>query len=513
MGIDGFHQYTKHYLERRHIQQYERQRVGIDASGWLHRGGVHYAWDIYMKQQPWKNITGAQAPWVEFPIRMLNMLLSHDIEPVFVFDGCQSPAKAPTRAMRSAKKERARERAMEFQSQGRQQDAARMMQQAFDVTHDMAKDLIDELRKRRIEFIVAPYEADAQLAYLANMPVEKGGVHAIISEDSDLIAYGCPVVLFKSSLDGYVEELRKDVLLGPSQEVVKRFMALEEEKAACVPADEKKKTLKKKMTKRTQPVTFDGWTDDQMCLLCILSGCDFLPSIHGMGFKRAHEIVARAKTMDKALRQIRQNKRWQPYMKEGYVANVAKAFQTFRYSLVYDVSSGRAVFMRELPEDLAKSNDLVHLGPSLDQDLVQSIVKGLVHPHSKRVYTEHRHEKGPIQMMMPPPRETPTTATTTQQSQQECCSTGGNNNMSGDNTHVKVEENANTTEKKKRQSDSLPSLGPSQKEQKKMRKKTDLVLHPKAIQAARRKIRDYFKTIKNPSTSANLLHTNNHYSS
>lgn len=503
MGIDGFHQYTKHYLERRHIQQYERQRIGIDASGWLHRGGVHYAWDIHTNKEPWKSIPGAQAPWVEFPIRMLNMVLSHDIEPVFVFDGCQSPAKAPTRAIRSEKKQRAREKAFEFQSQGRHQDAARMMQQAFDVTHDMAKDLIEELRKRDIEFIVAPYEADAQLAYLARLPVEQGGVHAVMTEDSDLVAYGCPVVLFKSSLDGYVEELRSAVLFGPSQERVTRFMALEEEKAAAKQAsvpgvEEKKKTT---MTKRAKPVTFDGWTDDQMCLLCILSGCDFLPSIHGMGFKRAHEIVAQAKTMDKALEQISKTRRWQQYMEEDYVDNVAKAFQTFRYSLVYDTSSGRAVFMRDLPEDLAKSNDLAHLGPSLEDSLIQNIAKGLTHPHSKQLYFDNSEfEKGPIERMLAPRHKNSITSTTRAHEYDDVTgNTTTTIDTTTDTTHDHVDE---SSRKRHGHTPALVLQPPCQKKTKKTKKK-GMWVHPKSIQSARKKIQDYFKSIKT-KTSANL---------
>lgn len=50
------------------------------------------------------------------------------------------------------------------------------------------------LRSENIEFVVAPYEADAQLAYLSGLGTEKGGIVAIISEDSDLLAYGCPAV-------------------------------------------------------------------------------------------------------------------------------------------------------------------------------------------------------------------------------------------------------------------------------------------------------------------------------
>ena len=50
------------------------------------------------------------------------------------------------------------------------------------------------LRSGDIEFVVAPYEADAQLAYLSSLEVENGGIVAVVSEDSDLLAYGCPSV-------------------------------------------------------------------------------------------------------------------------------------------------------------------------------------------------------------------------------------------------------------------------------------------------------------------------------
>lgn len=45
-----------------------------------------------------------------------------------------------------------------------------------------------------MEFIVAPYEADAQLAYLSSLDADLGGIEAVITEDSDLIAYGCHTV-------------------------------------------------------------------------------------------------------------------------------------------------------------------------------------------------------------------------------------------------------------------------------------------------------------------------------
>ena len=49
---------------------------------------------------------------------------------------------------------------------------------------------LQALQAANVEYIVAPYEADAQMAYLAI----KGKVDAVLTEDSDLLPYGCPVV-------------------------------------------------------------------------------------------------------------------------------------------------------------------------------------------------------------------------------------------------------------------------------------------------------------------------------
>ncbi len=43
------------------------------------------------------------------------------------------------------------------------------------------------LQAENVEYVVAPYEADAQLAYLER----EGIVDGIITEDSDLLVFGC----------------------------------------------------------------------------------------------------------------------------------------------------------------------------------------------------------------------------------------------------------------------------------------------------------------------------------
>ncbi|XP_028055187.1 exonuclease 1-like [Camellia sinensis] len=81
------------------------------------------------------------------------------------------------------------------------------MQRAVSITPSIAHQLIQILRSENIEFVVSPCEADAQLAYLSSLEAEKGGIVAVTSKDSDLLAYGCPTVVFKMDRYGNGEEI------------------------------------------------------------------------------------------------------------------------------------------------------------------------------------------------------------------------------------------------------------------------------------------------------------------
>jgi exonuclease-1 len=82
------------------------------------------------------------------------------------------------------------------------------IQKSVDVTPKMAARLIEELKRTGIDYVVAPYEADAQMAYLSLV----GVVSAIITEDSDLLLFGCKRVLFKLDKDGNTDEICIDRL-------------------------------------------------------------------------------------------------------------------------------------------------------------------------------------------------------------------------------------------------------------------------------------------------------------
>ncbi len=123
----------------------------------------------------------------------LQLLLSAGVKPVIVFDGCRLEMKGNTEAERRKNRKEAREKAEEFLRQGNGMMAQRKFAEAVDITPQMAYEFIQLLKSQGVEYYVAPYEADAQLAYLYLTK----RVRAVITEDSDLLIFGVKRVLFK----------------------------------------------------------------------------------------------------------------------------------------------------------------------------------------------------------------------------------------------------------------------------------------------------------------------------
>lgn len=118
-----------------------------------------------------------------------------------VFDGRFLPAKKGTEEKRREARKKAKKQVVDLLHIGNVQDARRYMAAAVNVTHQMALNLIKQCRKLKIDCIVAPYEADAQLAYL-NV---KNLVDFVITEDSDLLLFGCNKV-YKNYLVIYAKK-------------------------------------------------------------------------------------------------------------------------------------------------------------------------------------------------------------------------------------------------------------------------------------------------------------------
>lgn len=81
MGIDGLHPVLRPYLTTIDLSIYSGKRVGCDASAWLHRGSVGCATELAQGTKPWLE-RGLHPPYVDFCLRMLEMLRCKGVRPV-----------------------------------------------------------------------------------------------------------------------------------------------------------------------------------------------------------------------------------------------------------------------------------------------------------------------------------------------------------------------------------------------------------------------------------------------
>lgn len=129
---------------------------------------------------------------------MIKLIMSYRIKPICVFDGLHLKAKAATEKNRNENKKANKEVALQMAEKGLDEEAKKYFARSLILRSKMIDLLVDVLREMKIEVVIAPYEADAQIAYM----VREGLADIAISEDSDLIAYGCPRVLLKMSFNG-----------------------------------------------------------------------------------------------------------------------------------------------------------------------------------------------------------------------------------------------------------------------------------------------------------------------
>ena len=165
--------------------------------------------------------------FVEYCMSKIRMLRRYNVNPILVFDGGPLPMKAYREEQRAQRRSESKKKADEFMNMNAQSahlstSTLSHMSKSADVTPEMAYMLIEALRREKVEFIVAPYEADAQLAYLDRI----GKVAAVISEDSDLLLFGIKRVLFKMDKFGSAEEVCLD-RLGSCSEIDLREFTLQ----------------------------------------------------------------------------------------------------------------------------------------------------------------------------------------------------------------------------------------------------------------------------------------------
>jgi len=94
-------------------------------------------------------------------------------------------------------------------------------------------------------------------------------------------------------------------------------------------------------------VSFVNWSSEMFLDMCMLSGCDYLPKIQGMGLKTAHRFVREHRTPIKILAALRKSRFNPP---EQFFTEFWRARATFLHMRVYDPRSGECIHLNPMTE-------------------------------------------------------------------------------------------------------------------------------------------------------------------
>ncbi|KAG2383481.1 hypothetical protein C9374_004152 [Naegleria lovaniensis] len=372
MGIQGLLPCFKHVTKKGHISEYKDKKVAVDAYVWLHRGAYSCSAELCQNKPTDKFIT--------YCMHMVNLLKHHKVIPVLVFDGARLPSKAETESERRTKRKEALEQAQIHLQNHRYEQANECFRKAVDIKPSMAHQLMLQLKKDNVEFVVAPYEADAQMAHMART----GYVACVVTEDSDLIPFGAPRIFYKMDKYGHGKQLcLGDITITPPSK---------------------------------SGLDFTKFTHDMLLRMCILSGCDYLDSLPGVGPKTAHKIIKENKTVPKIMECLRRMGKFKKQestqeesqnspslslsagsssnsslsqeltlTEEEYRELFIRAELTFRHQRVFDIPTQKLCCLTEPPSCLTE-DDILFCGPVKDPDIIVQICNGLIDPMSHKPF-------------------------------------------------------------------------------------------------------------------------------
>lgn len=297
MGISGLYDFISECVTHRStLTRIAGSVVAVDMPCWVHRGAITDAQNVVMfPNRPSEKINN-------FVEKRLNLLKKYNITPICVFDGNKLPSKKDTNDKRRERRNEAKGKAVGLLKAG--QDAYKMFIQAVRISDEINQGVKDVCSKAGHVVITAPYEADAQLAWLSM----ENRVDAVVTEDSDLFIFGTKQLVTKLDDSG-----KCDIVELARIDRVKELAKF----------------------------------DDQLKWLryaCIIQGCDYLPKgIPGFGLKTAIKLLVKAyETGDLSLKAILDKKssyfkqkqldKWDPDTAE----RLLQAENTFTHQIVID---------------------------------------------------------------------------------------------------------------------------------------------------------------------------------
>lgn len=242
MGVKNFNKLLKHQgcqFPTYPLNRYKGKIVIVDISLYLHK------------------FYNSQGQLFVGLFHQIELLLRNGITPVYVFDGQYDDMKASEILKRKKLQQHHQNQAEKLKEEGDDVDKAALRlheNRSFQITPEILAWCHDFLDAFGVQYINAEGEADEYCAKL----VALGKAHACLSDDTDLFAFGCPLIL---------RNLKKPVVQECSQQQVLDCLKLH--------------------------------NPDQLAQVCVLLGNDYCTNIPTVGFVRSITMMQQHGSLDK----------------------------------------------------------------------------------------------------------------------------------------------------------------------------------------------------------------------
>ena len=310
MGIKDLLSLYKSLLTKQNLSNFRGKTCAIDMMVWLYKG-------MYAVN----NNPNVKDIYLNFPLKMLTLLKENNINCIAVFDGNLLPAKLKEVEERRATKVANEILASKLREEGDIDRSNVVNNRSLNVNHIHINTLIYLLKKLNFKIIVAPYESDAQIAYLYH----KNKIDFAITEDSDLIPYGVKRIAFKLSEKGDFEYLNLNLNEIP-REIINNLN------------EDGKFMLYLTHLKLVQ--------------FCVMLGCDYIKSIKGLGIRTLIKLFKEVNNFEDIIKAVSSYGKYRFEDQNGdpelYLKQAKEACSVFYYQMIYDDENKK---MKHLYED------------------------------------------------------------------------------------------------------------------------------------------------------------------
>lgn len=356
-----------------------------DGNSWVHKASYGCAREV-VNRKPTDF-------YVVFVLRRILMLKRAGITPIVVFDGAKPVLKQEVEKSRDQRGEvhAARGRELDAQAGALKEGSPEHMrlrlaadeayQRAVRVRPGMVAAVMSVLQQADVECMVAPYEADAQLAWLAL----EGRAQAIITEDSDLSVFlvaaraSC-ALWFKLTSEGHAWELPVDQEGTQAWARLARANAAHHEDLRAAAAGQpapapllaagaegaapprRRRTLGAHWLPKAPKGSganflhlLQRFTPGMYVHLAVLAGCDYAASLPGVGLITAAKALLKVRAA-KQLRRLRlavqelgKRAAKQGGIPDDYLPRAAKAAACFLHQIVWNTRTEAVQPLRPVP--------------------------------------------------------------------------------------------------------------------------------------------------------------------